>query len=175
MGSSIKFPTCRRPRSTPGRPEFKAASFQPGSQMNRFCFSAISPQRKQGSHVLAPGLREPSDLEGKADTEPDLLSSSSHFSELCPLGPFGDRVPAGKGWELRLGFRCASCCTCDTSTEEHRGREGGERMPSKTRAKGQWYLGAAAALPQRRGASGSQPEFTLRKPPSQSASLSDTT
>lgn len=38
------------------------------------------------------GLWEPSDLEGKADTEPDLLSSSSHFSELCLLGPFGETV-----------------------------------------------------------------------------------
>lgn len=55
------------------------------------------------------GLREPSDLEGKADIEPDLLSSSSHFLELCLLGPFKDRVPAGKGWESRLWFRWTSC------------------------------------------------------------------
>lgn len=49
----------------------------------------MSPQRNQrevGEEITYCGSR--ADLEVKADTESDLPSSTSHFSELCPLGPF---------------------------------------------------------------------------------------
>lgn len=116
-------------------------------------------------HVLAPGVWEPSDLEVKADSESDFPSSTSRFLELCLLGPFRGQCACRQwGWGVRLWFHWMSCHTRHTHTEEQRRREGGERMPWKTKANGQWSLGATAALPQRRGVSGSQPEFTLRKP-----------
>lgn len=84
--------------------------------------------------------------------ESDLLSSTSHFFEFYLLGPFG--APAGKVWgrkgSVRLWFHWMSCHTCHTNTEEQRRREGGKRTPSKASANGQWSLGAATALPQRR-------------------------
>lgn len=93
MALFTKFLTYHRPRSTPGQLEFSVASFQRGLQKKRFCFSAIFLHRNQGEvgeEVPCSGFRavEPSDLEVKADTKSDLLSSTSHFSELCLLGPF---------------------------------------------------------------------------------------
>lgn len=49
-----------------------------------------------------------------------------------------------------------------TLTQRSKGEQRVERMPLQTRGNGQ-SLGAAAALPQRWGVSGSQPEFTLQK------------
>lgn len=118
------------PRSTPGQLEFTVASFQHGLQKKRFCFSAIFPQRNQGEvaeEVTCSGPRavEPSDLEVKADTESGLLSSTSHFSELCLLGPFRGQCACRQNG-VRLWFYWTSCHSCRTHTEEQKGVEGGE-------------------------------------------------
>lgn len=159
MALFTKFLTYHRSRSTPGQLEFTVASFQHGLQKKRFCFSAIFLYRNQGEvgeEVPCSGPRavEPSYLEVKADTESDLLSSTSHFSELCLLGPFrGQSACRQRGVFVVLWTHCH---TCHTYTGKER-REGGKRMPSKTRANDQ-SLGAATALPQDRA------ECTLQKP-----------
>lgn len=72
------------------------------------------------SHVLAPGLWKPSDLEVEADMASDLLSSTSPFSELYVLGSFRGqctcRQRAGDGgWGVRLCFCWTSHRTCQRS------------------------------------------------------------